>query len=191
MHADVEAAQHAGLVVGLGDHDDGGVAGAVERAQLAAQAQAVIADEVEANEDELEGALGGLDQGLVRVALDLDAVVLPERGGEPLMGARPVVDEEQLGVEAGLRDRRRQGVADAEIARGHGPGAHLVGHRLQPHEAADARHQRRIVERLRQEIVGASVEALEPVAGLVEGGHHDDRKAVSYTHLTLPTILRV
>ncbi len=52
VHADVEAAQHAGLVVGLGDHDDGGVAGAVERAQLAAQAQAVIADEVEADEDE-------------------------------------------------------------------------------------------------------------------------------------------
>ena len=86
----------------------GGVAGAVERAQLAAQPQAVEADEVEAHDDELEGALGGLDERLVRVALDLDAVVLPERGGKPLMGARPVVDEEQLGVEAGLRDRRRQ-----------------------------------------------------------------------------------
>jgi len=81
----------------------------VERPQLAAQAKPIVADEVKAHENELERALGGLDEGLVGILLDLDPVVLPKRGGEPLIGARPVVDEEQLGVEPGLRDRGRQG----------------------------------------------------------------------------------
>jgi hypothetical protein len=57
-----------------------------------------------------------------------------------------------------------------------GAGAHLVGDGLEPYEAAHARHERGVVEGLRQEIVGAGVEPLEAVARLVERGHHHDRQ---------------
>ena len=70
--------------------------------------------------------------------------------------------------------RGRQRIGNAEAARGQRAVAQFVRHRFQPHQAAHARKQRGIVERLGQEVVGPGVQPLQPVAGLVERRHHDD-----------------
>ena len=74
--------------------------------------------------------------------------------------AGAIVDQQDAAVQPGLGRRRGERIADAEIARGSGAGAQFVGHRLQPHEAAHAREQRDVVDRLGQEVVGAGIEAL-------------------------------
>ena len=52
--------------------------------------------------------------------------------------------------------------------------AKLVGHHLEAHEAAHAREQRRVVDRLREKIVRARVEARHAVGRLVERRDHHD-----------------
>jgi hypothetical protein len=60
-------------------------------------------------------------------------------------------------------------------ARGLAP-AELVHHRLQPGEAADARHQHEFVDGLGQELVGPGVQPLDAVVPAVQRGdqHHGD-----------------
>ena len=53
--------------------------------------------------------------------------------------------------------------------------AKLVHHHLQAHQAAHAREQRGIVDRLGEEIVGAGIEPRDAVGRLVERGDHHDR----------------
>ena len=50
----------------------------------------------------------------------------------------------------------------------------FVGHHLEPHQAAYAREQRRVVDRLGEKIIGAGIEPGQPVGRLIERRHHDD-----------------
>ena len=51
----------------------------------------------------------------------------------------------------------------------------LLHHPLQPDQRAHPREQRNVVDRLGQEIVGAGLEAAQPVGDVGQGGDHDDR----------------
>ena len=93
---------------------------------------------------------------------------------------------QDTGVLAGLGRRRGERIADAVIARGHGAGAQLVGHRLETHQAPHAREQRGVVDGLGQEIVGAGIEPLHAVARLVERRHHDDRNMSGHGRVLEP-----
>ena len=57
-------------------------------------------------------------------------------------------------------------------------GRQFVGEHLQPRQAFDPAEQGDVVDRLGEEVVGAGLQALYPVLGLVERRHHDDGNVV-------------
>ena len=71
--------------------------------------------------------------------------------------------------------RENLGRVAADRLQGVGAERELIRHHLEPHQALDTRHQRDVAHRLGEEIVSPAFEALHPVFGLVERGHHDDR----------------
>ena len=86
-----------------------------------------------------------------------------------------VVDEQDARRHARVGGRLGERIAEAESREASGAAAQLVRHRLQAHQAAHAGEQRDVVDRLGQEVVGAGLEPLHAVGGLVERRHHDDR----------------
>ncbi len=173
VDADLEAAHQPRIVLGIGDREQRQVAGALERAQVAAQPQAVVVLEAERDDGEVERGLGGLEHRLAGIGLDIDDVLGGERLRHPLPRGLAVVDDEDVGAAAGVGDRLVGGVLEPDLARGDRAHAQLVGHHLEPHQRADAGDQHEVGRRLGEKIVGAGVEAAHPVARLVERGDHD------------------
>ena len=164
----------SGSVIG----EDGQIAGAIERANLAAQPQRVEILKPERDDEQIVIAVGGMEQGLVRIGLDLDVVLLGKRRRDALVGRRPIIDDENAAVAAGIGHRLALRRFNPDIARGQNPHAQFVGDHFEPRQRAHARDQRQFGDRLGQKIVGARFEAAHAVGRLVERGHHDDRNVV-------------
>ena len=167
-----------GVVVGLGDRQDRQVAGALERAELAAQPQAVEILQAQRNDHQVVIALGGVEQRLARIGLDVDGVLGRQRRRDPLVGRLAVVDDQDAAAAAGVVDRLAFRVLDADFLRGQRAHAQFVGHHLQPRQRAHARDQRHVGHRLGEEIVGAGFQAAHAVGRLVERGHHHHRNVM-------------
>ena len=99
-----------------------------------------------------------------------------QRRDDPLRGARAVLDQQNAAVVAGVGANEVGGVLQAEIGRCRDAGPQFVEHHLQPRQRAHAGDQRDFVDGLRQEVVGAGVEAAHAVGRLVERRHHHDRQ---------------
>ena len=93
---------------------------------------------------------------------------------QPLIGRRPVVDQQDAPALAGIGHRAALGRLHADLERGDGAHAQLVGHHLQPRQRAHARHQHDVGDRLGEEIVGAGFQPAHAVGGAVERGDHHD-----------------
>ena len=78
VYAHVQAAHQARIVAGLDQHDDRQVAGAIERADLAAETQAVGIGQAEAHDQQVEIVLSQLHQRGVDVALGESVVGLAQ-----------------------------------------------------------------------------------------------------------------
>ena len=128
VDAEIEAAQHALTILDVGDDEDGKVARALERADLAAQPQSVVAAEAEADDDEVDVVLGRLEQRLVRVRLDVDVVMRAQRLGEALGGAGAIVDDQDAAAPAVVGVRRRERRDHAQRDGGGGAVAQFVDH---------------------------------------------------------------
>ena len=84
IHAQIEAAQDALAVFDIGQHQQGRMAGAFNRAKLSAQAQAVEIGEIQADEGDLVIGLGGAKKRLFRVGFDIDLIGAAQRPGGAL-----------------------------------------------------------------------------------------------------------
>ena len=172
VDADLEPAQQPRIVVGVGDREDRHLPRALQRARLAAQPQAVKIVEAERDDQQVVIAFGGVEQRLRRVGLDIDMVLGAQHRRQPLVGRRPVVDQQDAPAPAGIVDRAALGGFHADLERGDGAHAQLVGHHLQPRQRTHARDQHDVGDRLGQEIVGAGFQAAHAVGRAVERGHH-------------------
>ena len=83
------------------------------------------------------------------------------------------VARQPLAVALGVAVARLDGQRQAEDHRL--GGVEIVGVALDPHQRAHARAQLVRVERLGDEVVGAGLEALDPVLGLMQRGDEHDR----------------
>ncbi len=128
--------------------------------------------EVEAHQGEVEIALRGHHHRVVRIRLHRDPVMLLQGHRHPFGGSRPVLDQEDSRIEAGLRRGGDERITHPEGPGGQGPLAQLVGHGLEADEAADPAEQGHVVDGFGQEIVSTRIEALQPVRRLIEGGDH-------------------
>ena len=175
VDADFQAAHQPLVVVGFGHRQDRHVAGALERADLAAQAQAVEILQAERDDQQVEIAFGRAEQRFVRIGFHLDRMLGRQGRDDALIGGRPVVDDENFPVAAGVRHGIAFRALDADFLGGVRAHAQFVGHHLQARQRAHARDQRHVGDRLGEEIVGAGFQAAHAVGRLVERGHHDDR----------------
>ena len=74
VHADFQPARQPRVVVGFGNRKNRHIAGALERADLAAQTQAVEILQPKRHDDEIVVAFGGAEQRFIRISLDVDRV---------------------------------------------------------------------------------------------------------------------
>ncbi len=121
VHAEIEAAQHPLAVFEIGERQDRGVPGAVERAQLAADAQAVEIGKAEADDDQFVIALGGGEQGLMGLAFDVDLIAAAQGGQNALGRIGPVLDQQDatvLAVVEGMADGARDAESSPRFRRG-------------------------------------------------------------------------
>ena len=174
VDADLEPAQQPRIVVGVRDRQDRHLPRALQRARLAAQPQAVEIVEAERDDQQVVIAFGGVEQRLPRIGLDVDMVLGAQHRRQPLIGGRPVVDQQDAPALAGIGDRAALGRLHADLERGDGAHAQLVGHHLQPRQRTHARDQHDVGHRFGQEIVGAGFQAADAVGRAVERGHHHD-----------------
>ena len=86
VDADLEPAQQPRVVVGIGDGQDRHVAGALQRARLAAQPQAVEIVEAERDDQKVVIAFGGVKQRFRRIGFDVDVMFGGENRRQPLIG---------------------------------------------------------------------------------------------------------
>ncbi len=175
VDADFEPAQQPRIVVGIGDGEDRQLAGALQRARLAAQPQPVVIFQAERNDQQIVIALGGVKQRFRRIDLDIDGVLGGQDRRQPLVGRRPVVDQEDPSADTLVGDGAALGCRHADLERGDGAHAQLVGHHLQPRQRADARDQDDVGDRLGEEIIGAGFEAANAIGRAVECGDDHDR----------------
>ena len=159
VDADFQPAHQPRVVVGFGDRQDRHVAGALERAHLAAQPQAVEILQAERHDQQVVIALGGMKQRLARIGLDVDRVLGRQHRDDALIRARPVIDDQDAAVAAGFRHRFALRAFDADFPGRERAHAQLVGHHLQPRERTHARDQRHVGDRLGEKIVGARFQA--------------------------------
>ncbi len=86
VDADFQPAQQPRIVVGVGNSKDRHLAGALQRARLAAQPQAVIVFEAERDDQQVVIAFGGVEQRLRRIGLDIDGMLGRKDRRQPLVG---------------------------------------------------------------------------------------------------------
>ena len=176
VDADFQPAHQPRVVVGFGNRKDRHIAGALERADLAAQPQAVEILQPERHDDQVVVALGGAEQRFVRISLDVDDVFGRQRRRR--CARRTIARSSTMqdaAIAAGFGDRLALGALDADLPRGHRAHAQFVGHHFQPRQRAHARDQRNIGHRLGEEIVGAGFQPAHAVGRLVERGDHHHR----------------
>ena len=97
---------------------------------------------------------------------------------EPLVGRRPVIDEENAAALALIGDRVAFRALDADLKRGDGAHTQLVGHHLEPRQRADTRDQNDVGDRLGEEIVSTGLKTAHAVGRAVERGDHDNGNEV-------------
>jgi len=134
VDSDFEAAHQPRIVVGFGNGEQRQIAGAVERADVAAQPQAVIVLEPERYDGEIVGRLGGLEHCLARVGLDIHGVLQRQRLGHALPRGLAVVDDEDAGIASGVGHRLARRVLEPDLLRGDRAHAQFVGHHLEPNQ---------------------------------------------------------
>ena len=133
---------------------------------------------VERHDQQVEIAVGGAEQRVVRIGLDLDLLLLAQHRRDPLVGRRAVVDDQHPAAAAGIGQRLALGQFDADVARGQRAHAQLVDHHLEPRQRAHPRGQRQFGDRLGQKIVGAGFQPAHLVGRLVERRDHHHRNVV-------------
>ncbi|MHC2196102.1 hypothetical protein ACVJF1_008735 [Bradyrhizobium diazoefficiens] len=178
VDADLEAAEQPRRILGVRDRQDRHVARALQRARLAAQPEAIEIVEVERDDQQVVIALGGVEQRFGRVRLDIDGVLGGEQARQPLIGGLAVVDQQDAAALAGVGDRSALRRLHADLERGDGAHAQLVGHHLQPRQRAHACDQHDVGDGFGQEIVGARFQPAVAVGRAVERRHHHDGDVV-------------
>src|SRR5262245_21224979 len=68
-------------------------------------------------DEQIVVAVRGAEQGLARLLLDVDALLLGEHGGDALMRGRPIIDNKYAAVAAGVIDSLTRRRIDADLAR--------------------------------------------------------------------------
>ena len=94
VHAHVESAQQARFLARLHDDDDGQVAGALQRAHLAAQAQAVGRCQVQADDEEIAGPVAEAHERRRQFGLDLHLMRFAEHRDHALGHALVVLHQQ-------------------------------------------------------------------------------------------------
>ncbi len=175
VDADFEAAQQPRVVVGVGNGEDRHLPGPFQRPRLAAQPQAVEIIEAERDDQQIVIAVGGVKQRFGRIGFDVDGVLGAQHRRQPLIGRRPVVDQQDASALAGVGHRTSLRRLHADLERGDGAHAQFVGHHLQPRQRTHPRDQHDVGHRLGQEIVGAGLEAAHAIGRAVQRRDHDHR----------------
>ncbi len=170
---DVQGADAAIAVVRIDQRQDGQVAGALVRAQLGAEAQAVEAARHAVDDHQVHGPAGG-QMRLGEVGLDHGPMLHRQFRGQALGLAIGVVDDQHTA--AGSRQAAAGRADQADAPPGILAVTQFVQHDLQPGQAAHAREQDEIVDRLGEEFVGARLQPRDAVGAAVQGGdqHHWD-----------------
>ena len=174
VHAHVESLDHAAVIVGIDDDQDRHLPGSLQRPQLRAQSQAVIAVEIEIDEDELVILVRRHEHCLLRIVDAIELMAAEQRHLDAVMQQAAIVDQEHPAGFVELAAKPAAAPDELLVLRSV-PRQKLVGQHLQPDQALDPAEQGDVVDRLGQEVVGAGLEAAHPVLGLVEGRHHDHR----------------
>ena len=105
---DIQRPEHAVAVFGFGQKQDRNLAGPLDRTDLAAQAQAVVIVQSQIDDDQFVGAFRGLEQGVMRRALDIHGMDGRQRRDQPLDRTGTIVDEQDAAVHAIVARDRRQ-----------------------------------------------------------------------------------
>ena len=175
VDADLEPAQQPRIVVGVRNGQNRHLPGPLQRPRLAAQPQAVEILEAERDDQQIVIAVGGVEQRFRRIGFDIDGMLGAQHRRQPLIGRRPVVDQKDAPALAGIGDRTSLRRLHADLQRGDGAHAQLVGHHLQPRQRTHPRDQHDVGHRFGQEIVGAGLKAAHAVGRAVQRRHHDHR----------------
>jgi hypothetical protein len=147
----------------------------VERPHLRAEPQAVGVLEAEADDQEIEIAVGKPQQRTGRIGLALHMMLPLQRAQDALGRAVAVLDQEDAAAAPKLIELDPHGRDKTHLFLGRGAHQHLVREHLEPRQVLHPRDQRDVVDRLRQKVVGSGLEPLHPVGGLIERGDHDHR----------------
>ncbi len=175
VDADLEAAQQPRIVVGIRDRQDRHLAGALQRARLAAQPQAIEILQPQRHDQEIVVALGGVKQRLGRIGFHIHAMLGAEHRSQPLIGRGTVIDQEDPPALADVGDGLAFRALDADLQRGQRAHAQLVGHHLQPRQRSHPCDQHDVGDRLGEEIVRARFQPSHAIGGIVERRHHHHR----------------
>ena len=101
---------------------------------------------------------------------------LPDLGDETLRQVRAILDQQDLPIGPAVQHGTVQETGvQPEARRRFGAFPQFVDDELQPGERANARDERNLVDRFRQEIVGSGFESFHPITRLIERRHQDDR----------------
>jgi hypothetical protein len=168
VDAEFEGAGDALLLVAAGDQDDGHEPGTVERAQLRAQPQRVVAGKAGRHQDTIEIALRDLETGGLRVGLDDRGHVGRQQPGNGCRRIGVVVDQKHARALLVARHDIGKQRLDADRARRRRAQAQFVGQHFEPHQALDPGQKLEVVDRLGQKIVGAGLQTANAVGDLVE-----------------------
>ena len=171
----VEPADDAGPVGLLGDQQDRQGPGLLHGAHLRADAERIEIAERHADDGEFVSAAGDLHGRVLRIGQHVDGVIGRQMRTHPFGAARIGIDKQHMAAFGIGALHGAPGVLHGEILAGLGAGPQFVGQRLEAHQTFDARHQLDVVDGLGQEIVGAGLEPLHAVGGLVERGDHQHR----------------
>ena len=175
VDADLEATQQPRIAIGLGDRHDRHMPGAIQRARLTAQPQAVILLESERHDQQIVIALGGLKQRILGPRFQIDVMLGGEQRHQPLIGRRPVIDQQDAAALAAFGDGVALRLLRADLERGDGAHPQLIGHHLEPGQRPHPRDQHHVGHRLGEEIIGARFQPAHAVGRRIERGHHHHR----------------
>ena len=151
--AELEPAQHARAILEFGDDENGQVSRALERANLAAQAEAVVIGEAEADDEDVDIVLGRLEHGLLRIRPRRRLRDARQRLQEALGRTLAIVDEKKPPPRSAVAPSSAfaKGAIMPQRHRGIGAIAQFVDHHLETGERAHASDQGDFVDRLGDE----------------------------------------
>ena len=121
--------------------------------------------------------LGGLGERREAAQVEEDHGDLAAVAAEGVLGVAADDHLRELGREEALETLEALELGELlldALLEGAAPLRELLVEQLDPEERLDAREQLGLVDRLAQEVVGARLDALHPLLGGIERGHHDD-----------------